>query len=198
MLNVLFIDNFDSFSFNLVDELARRGCQVAVWRNDLEPDRALALALALEPPRLVVISPGPGAPQDAGCCEELVRLCAGRVPLFGVCLGLQAMVRALGGDVGPAPDIVHGKSSMVEHDGRGLFEGLPAPMMAGRYHSLAAVSVPGEMEVTARCGEVVMAVSHRDHPLDGVQFHPESILTPRGGLFIDAVIRKAMQAGGAS
>ncbi|HEY3353685.1 MAG TPA: gamma-glutamyl-gamma-aminobutyrate hydrolase family protein, partial [Polyangia bacterium] len=187
-LNVLFIDNFDSFSFNLVDELRRRGCTVEVWRNDLDAGRALGLALGLPAPRLIVLSPGPGAPAEAGCCVELVRLACGRVPLFGVCLGHQAIVEALGGSVGGAGTIVHGKASSVEHDGRGLFAGLPSPLMAGRYHSLAAIDVPRELEVRARHGEVVMAVEHRAARVAGVQFHPESILTPLGGRLLDNVI----------
>jgi anthranilate synthase/phosphoribosyltransferase len=200
-LNVLFIDNFDSFTFNLVDELRRRDCRVEVWRNDLDAGKALGLALGLPAPRLIVLSPGPGTPAEAGCCVELVRLAVGRVPLFGVCLGHQAIVEALGGTVGGAGGIVHGKASPVEHDGRGLFAGLPSPLMAGRYHSLAAIDVPRELEVRARTGDTVMAVEHRNAKLAGVQFHPESILTPLGGKLLDNVVAWASveeRAGGAA
>jgi anthranilate synthase component 2/anthranilate synthase/phosphoribosyltransferase len=191
MLSVLLIDNFDSFSFNLVDELEKRDAAVAVWRNDVPAERALDLCLALPAPRLLVLSPGPGAPRDAGCTLELVRLCAGRVPVFGVCLGHQAIVEAFGGEVGFAGEVVHGKPASITHDGTGIFEGLPSPMVAGRYHSLAARKVPPELRVTARTGDVVMAVEHRTDPVAGVQFHPESILTPHGGTLIESVIRWA-------
>ena len=187
-MNVLFIDNFDSFTFNLVDELEKRGCAVDVWRNDLSAERALALAEAMPLPRLIVLSPGPGAPSEAGCCIPLIRLAAGRVPLLGVCLGHQALVEAFGGEVASAGNIVHGKASPIEHDGIGLFAGLPNPMRVGRYHSLAARRMPDDLRVTARCGEVVMAAEHQRYKLLGVQFHPESILTPAGGRLLQNVI----------
>lgn len=197
-LAALLIDNFDSFSFNLVDDMRRRGARVEVWRNDIAAGEALERALALPSPRLIVLSPGPGRPEDAGCCEELVRVAAGRVPLFGVCLGLQAIVGALGGVVGPADEVVHGKSAWITHRGDPPFAGLPSPLQVGRYHSLVAREIPAELEVVARYGELVMAVRHRRHPLLGVQFHPESLLTPRGGLFTDNVVawaRDAQSAG---
>ena len=187
-LNVLLIDNFDSFTFNLFDELRRRQAEVAVWRNDLAAERALDLALALPTPRLIVLSPGPGRPEDAGCCQELVRLARGRVPIFGVCLGLQSIVQALGGEVGPAGEVVHGKSVRIEHGGSGIFAGLPSPLQVGRYHSLVASKVPEDLEVVGRYGQLVMAVAHRHDPIVGVQFHPESILTPKGGRLLDGVI----------
>jgi len=186
--SVLFVDNFDSFTFNLVDDLRRRGAAVDVYRNDLAPGRALELALALPAPRLIVLSPGPGHPAEAGCCLELVRLARGRIPLFGVCLGHQAIVEALGGRVGPAGAVVHGKADAVEHEGGPLFRGLPSPVTVGRYHSLAALEVPAELRVTARTGDVVMAVEHRTERLAGVQFHPESILTPGGVALLGNVV----------
>lgn len=190
-MNVFFVDNFDSFSFNLVDELRRRGCAVEVWRNDLPAAAALEKALALPAPRLIVLSPGPGAPRDAGCCVPLVRLAreAG-VPLLGICLGHQALVEALGGTVGPAPAIVHGKASRVDHDGEGVFAGLERPLTVGRYHSLTATEVPDELIVRAHtaAGEVVMAVEHRTAKLAGLQFHPESILTPLGGPLLERIL----------
>lgn len=193
-MNVLFIDNFDSFSFNLVDDLRRRGAEVHVWRNDIAAGEAIERALAMTPPRLVVISPGPGDPTDAGCCVELVS--AGlnlsergrKLPIFGVCLGHQAIVEACGGRVGYAGEVVHGKAAQVTHGGERIFAGLPSPMLAARYHSLAALQLPDELEVVAHCDELVMAVAHRSAPVLGVQFHPESILTPRGGLLMDAVL----------
>ncbi len=192
-LSVLLIDNFDSFCFNLVDELEKRGAAVSVWRNDISAERALALAEALPAPRLIVLSPGPGAPAQAGCIVALVRLACGRVPLFGVCLGHQAIVEAFGGEVGFAGEVVHGKTSAVVHQWRGLLARLPSPLMAARYHSLAARRVPEELEVTARTadGRVVMAIEHKSAPIAGVQFHPESILTPQGGLLWTELMRWA-------
>ena len=190
-MNILFIDNFDSFSFNLVHDFRARGARVHVWRNDIAAGRALELALALPAPALAVLSPGPGAPAEAGCCVEFIRRAAGRLPLFGVCLGHQAMVEACGGTVGRAGEPVHGKSSWIDHDGEGIFAGLERPLMVGRYHSLAAERLPGELAVTARAGSVVMAVAHRRHAMVGVQFHPESILTPQGGRLLDNVLRWA-------
>jgi anthranilate synthase component 2 len=187
-MNVLLIDNFDSFSFNLVDDLARRDCHVEVWRNDINADDALRIVLAMDEPRLIVVSPGPGTPAEAGCCLPLITKAAGTVPLFGVCLGHQAIIEAFGGKVGYAGEVVHGKAAKITHDADGLFAGLPSPMLAARYHSLAATRMPDDLRVTARIDELVMAAEHRKHRVAGVQFHPESILTPRGGLLIDNVL----------
>jgi len=192
--NVLFVDNFDSFTFNLVDELAKRGARVEVWRNDTSAARLLELAEALPLPRLILISPGPGTPAESGSCLELVRLAAGRVPMFGVCLGHQAIVQGFGGEIGPAPRIVHGKASAVTHDGVGIFAGLPSPLTVGRYHSLAATRVPDDLATTARLDEIVMAVMHKTLPVAGVQFHPESILTPDGGRLLENVLTWAEEA----
>lgn len=191
-MNVLFIDNFDSFTFNLVDELEKRGAKVDVWRNDLPAEAALEMALALPKPRLVMLSPGPGTPAAAGCCVELVQeVSEHAVPLLGVCLGHQAIVEAFSGDVGFAGEVVHGKAAQLKHDGRGPFADLQNPMTIARYHSLVARRVPDELEVTATTGELVMAVAHRTAPLYGVQFHPESILTPQGGLLMEGFLRWA-------
>jgi anthranilate synthase component 2 len=190
-LSVLFIDNFDSFVFNLVDEFERYGCQVDVWRNDIPMERALALAEAMPAPRLVVLSPGPGTPETAGNNMDIVRNSPEELPIFGVCLGYQSMIAALGGVVGGAGEIVHGKPSQIEHDGKAVFQGLPSPMTAGRYHSLIGVAIPEVLHVTARLGEMVMGVSHVSRKVAGLQFHPESILTPYGGRLIQNVIRWA-------
>jgi anthranilate synthase component 2 len=174
---ILLIDNYDSFTYNLAHLFGALGCEVKVVRNDaIDPDAAADLA-----PSQLVISPGPGRPGDAGATVEIVRRLAPRVPTLGVCLGHQAIVEAFGGRIGPAKRLVHGKASPVRHDGRGIFAGLPEEFEAGRYHSLAATAVPGELEVSATCPEdEVLAVRHRELPVDGLQFHPESVLTPLG------------------
>ena len=171
------IDNYDSFTYNLVHLFEELGAEVRVFRNDaITTDEAEAL----EPTHLL-ISPGPGRPADAGISVELIRRLGPRVPTLGVCLGHQAIVEAFGGEIGQAKALLHGKSSPVEHDGKGVFTELPHPFEAGRYHSLAALEVPDELEITARTpdGEV-MGVRHRELPIEGVQFHPESVLTPLG------------------
>jgi anthranilate synthase/aminodeoxychorismate synthase-like glutamine amidotransferase len=174
---ILLIDNYDSFTYNLAHLFGELGAEVAVRRNDaIDPDEAERLA-----PSQLVLSPGPGRPAGAGACVELVRRLSDRVPTLGVCLGHQAIVEAFGGEIGQAGRLVHGKASAISHDGRGLFRGLPSEFEAGRYHSLAATSVPHCLEVSATCAEgEVMAVRHRELPVDGVQFHPESVLTPLG------------------
>jgi anthranilate synthase component 2 len=176
---ILLIDNYDSFTYNLAHLFGELGCEVKVMRNDaIDADGAEALA-----PSRLVISPGPGRPSVAGATIEIVRRLSPRVPTLGVCLGHQAIVEAFGGEIGPARRIVHGKASAVRHDGRGIFRGLPAEFQAARYHSLAAISLPDELEISATCSEdEVMAVRHRRHPVDGVQFHPESVLTPVGSV----------------
>jgi anthranilate synthase/aminodeoxychorismate synthase-like glutamine amidotransferase len=193
-LRLVFVDNFDSFTWNLVDEFARRGAAIEVWRNNVPAADVLARALNGSP-SLLVLSPGPGTPAEAGCCVDLVRRAAeARVPLFGVCLGHQAMVAAFGGVVGPAGEVVHGKTSRVRHEGGPLFAGIPSPFPAGRYHSLAATTLPDCLHSIAGTERVVMAVEHRSAPQFGVQFHPESILTPEGGRIIDNVIQWARHA----
>jgi anthranilate synthase component 2 len=171
------IDNYDSFTYNLVHLFEELGAEVIVRRNDaITADEAEALA----PDRLVV-SPGPGRPLDAGVSVELIRRLGPTTPTLGVCLGHQAIVEAFGGEVGQARALLHGKSSRVRHDGSGVFAGLPPEIEAGRYHSLAAVAVPDALVVTARTpDDEVMGVRHRDYPVEGVQFHPESVLTPDG------------------
>ncbi|MHC4817408.1 MAG: anthranilate synthase component II [Planctomycetota bacterium] len=175
-MQVLLIDNYDSFAFNLVQGLRVLGADVEVFRNDAI---TVGEALARCPDRLVV-SPGPRGPDQAGISVELCR--RANVPLLGVCLGHQSLVQAFGGRIGRAERILHGKTSPIRHDGRGLFRGLPETFPAARYHSLMPIEIPDCFEVTARtadCGEP-MAVTHRERPLYGLQFHPESFLTERG------------------
>ena len=174
---MLLIDNYDSFTYNLAHLFGALGVEVTVRRNDeIDADEAAALA-----PSHLVISPGPGRPEDAGATPAIVERLAGRVPTLGVCLGHQAIVEAFGGEVGYARELLHGKASPVRHDGTGLFLGLPEPFEAGRYHSLAATRLPDALTPTAYADDgEVMAVRHRSLPIAGVQFHPESVLTPDG------------------
>jgi anthranilate synthase/aminodeoxychorismate synthase-like glutamine amidotransferase len=184
---ILVVDNYDSFTYNLVHLFAERGAEIEVRRNDaVDADEARRLA-----PTHLIVSPGPGRPADAGATIDVIRALAGRVPVLGVCLGHQAIVEAFGGAVGQAHELVHGKAAPVRHDGRGLFVGLPDPFEAGRYHSLAATTVPDVLEVSATApdGEV-MAVRHRELPVDGVQFHPESVLTPEGARLAANFLRR--------
>ncbi len=176
---ILLIDNYDSFTYNLYQYLSELGAEVRVVRND---QASVAEMEALAPER-VVLSPGPCTPKEAGISVELIQRLAGRVPILGVCLGHQCVGEAFGGVVAGAGEIMHGKSSRIEHDGKGVFRGLPNPIEAIRYHSLAITpeSVPECLEVTARSDSgVIMGVRHREYAIEGVQFHPESIMTAAG------------------
>ncbi len=180
MARILVIDNYDSFVYNLVQYLAQLGAEVEVWRND---DPRFATADWADGYDGVLISPGPGTPEAAGVCVDVVRSHAGRLPIFGVCLGLQSIAVAYGGVVDRAPELLHGKTSEVLHEGVGVFAGLPSPLTTTRYHSLALdpATVPDELEVTAvTASGVIMAVRHRTLPVESVQFHPESVLTEGG------------------
>lgn len=189
---VLFIDNFDSFTYNLVDDFCKRNCQAKVYRADTALDELRAVAVQFEPD-LLLISPGPGTPDTAGVSLTAVDYFKDKVPIFGVCLGHQVIVRYFGGKVGHAPEPVHGKPSRITHNGKGIFAGIENPLQAGRYHSLTALSLPGCLEKTAEFEGLVMAVEHRELPIFGVQFHPESILTPAGGKIIENVLRVAVE-----
>ena len=174
---MLLVDNYDSFTYNLAHLFGALGVEVTVLRNDeIDADGAERLA-----PSYLVVSPGPGRPAAAGASLEIVRRLGPTTPTLGVCLGHQAIVEAFGGEVGYAHELLHGKASPVRHDGTGLFTGLPEPFDAGRYHSLAATRLPDELVPTAYADDgEVMAVRHRFLPIVGVQFHPESVLTPDG------------------
>jgi anthranilate synthase/aminodeoxychorismate synthase-like glutamine amidotransferase len=194
---VLLLDNYDSFTFNLVQCLAELGAAVEVRRNDaITVEEAIALA-----PQRLVISPGPGRPADAGVSIELIRALAGRCPILGVCLGHQAIGELFGGRVVRAPAPRHGKTSPIEHDGQGLFEGLRTSIDVGRYHSLVVEEAtwPAELEIAARSADdgLVMALRHRRLPIHGVQFHPESILTADGRSMLRNFLRlpSAMPGG---
>jgi anthranilate synthase component 2 len=177
--SVLLVDNYDSFTYNLYQYLGELGAEVRVLRND---ELSAEAALALSPER-IVISPGPGTPDQAGITLDLIRRAAGRIPVLGVCLGHQALGQAFGGEVRRAPKLMHGKTSQIHHDGRTVFARLPDPFTATRYHSLVVErdSVPESLEISAWTDDgIVMGLRHREYPLEGVQFHPESILTTVG------------------
>ncbi|MFC6397792.1 aminodeoxychorismate/anthranilate synthase component II [Luteococcus sanguinis] len=181
MARILVVDNYDSFVYNIVQYLYEIGVdELQVWRNDDERFSSADWADGFDG---VLLSPGPGTPEEAGVCVELLKTTSGRVPIFGVCLGLQSMGVAFGGVVDRAPELLHGKTSDVFHEGQGVFAGLPSPITCTRYHSLAIVpeTLPDVLEVTARTESgVIMAVRHREHPTESVQFHPESVLTQGG------------------
>jgi anthranilate synthase/aminodeoxychorismate synthase-like glutamine amidotransferase len=176
-MKVLMLDNYDSFTYNLVHLFEELGADVVTVRND---------AITVEEAEAggfdrLVVSPGPGRPEQAGVSIELIRALGPRIPTLGVCLGHQAIVEAFGGTIGQAKALLHGKASVISHDGLGVYKGLPAELEVGRYHSLAALAVPAELAVTSHAtdGEV-MGVRHHELPIEGVQFHPESVLTPLG------------------
>ncbi len=186
---LLLIDNYDSFTYNLVQAFMVLGAEVLVHRNDqISVEQARALA-----PTHLCISPGPGTPHDAGVSMQMIAAFSGHVPVLGVCLGHQSLVEVFGGKVVRAARLMHGKTSHVHHDGRGILAGLPEPFQAGRYHSLIAQpdSLPDVLEVSARTDEgEIMAVRHRTLAVEGVQFHPESVLTPQGPLLMDNFLRQ--------
>ncbi len=186
---LLLIDNYDSFTYNLVQAFLVIGADVHVHRNDqITVEQAQALA-----PTHLCISPGPGTPRDAGVSMDMIRAFAGRIPVFGVCLGHQSIVEAFGGDVVRAGRLMHGKVSPVNHDGRGILAGMPQPFEAGRYHSLIAKpeTLPAILEVTARTPEgEIMGVRHRELTVEGVQFHPESVLTPDGPILMGNFLKQ--------
>ena len=190
-VRMLLIDNYDSFTYNLVQAFAAMGASVMVYRNDAI---SVAESVALEPTHLV-ISPGPGRPEDAGVSLEMIGAWAGKLPILGVCLGHQSIVQQHGGDIVRAERLMHGKTSMVKHDGKTIFESIPDPFEVGRYHSLCAEqeTLPEELVITAQTdrGEI-MGVRHRTLPIEGVQFHPESVLTPEGDTLMANFMRQEM------
>lgn len=185
---ILVIDNYDSFTFNIVQMLRRFGEDVDVHRNDPGDWRAIIGRTVSG----LVISPGPGRPEDAGCSMDMIRFCDGSLPVLGICLGHQAVAEVYGGRVVRASRILHGKTSLVNHDGLSLFRNLPSPFQAGRYHSLIVDvdSLPDCLEVTAWTGEgEIMGLRHKERLVEGIQFHPESVLTPSGGEVLENFVQ---------
>ena len=184
---VLFIDNFDSFTYNLVDDFCKRNCQAKVYRADTALEELKILAAEFEPD-LLAISPGPGTPDTAGVSLQAVGHFKDKLPIFGVCLGHQVIVQYFGGKIGHAPTPMHGKPSRITHNENDVFANVENPLQAGRYHSLVAIKVPECLEKTAEFEGIVMGVRHKELPIFGVQFHPESILTPAGGKIIENIL----------
>ncbi|BEU03833.1 glutamine amidotransferase [Agarivorans sp. OAG1] len=182
--SVFLLDNFDSFTYNLVDQFRSQGLEVSIYRNHLSAKEIKQHIDNSPTPPVLVLSPGPGNPQQAGCMLELIDLCKGEVPIIGICLGHQALVESYGGVVGKADEIVHGKSSAIEHDNRLMFEGLSNPLPVARYHSLVATTMPDGVVVNAHYQNMPMAIINEQDKIVGFQFHPESILTSEGATLL--------------
>lgn len=191
MADILLLDNIDSFTYNLVDQLRSCGHRVVIYRNQIAADTIIERLQQFEQP-VLMLSPGPGTPAQAGCMPELLQRLRGQLPIIGICLGHQAIVEAYGGHVGQAGEILHGKASAIGHDGHGMFAGMPNPLPVARYHSLVGSNIPTELTVNARFGEMVMAVRHDVHRVCGYQFHPESILTTQGARLLEQTLAWAL------
>lgn len=187
---IVLLDNFDSFTYNLVDQFRADGFHVTVYRNSV-PARVIAEKLNHDE-SILVLSPGPGHPSEAGCMPELVGNVLGRIPVIGICLGHQAIINAYGGEVGNANEVFHGKHSLIQHSGKKMFAGLPSPLQVARYHSLAGTRIPAELEVIATMNETVMAVANQRDRVCGFQFHPESIMTPQGSILLQKTVEWAL------
>lgn len=193
MADILLIDNFDSFTYNLVDQLRTFGHRVTIFRNNLPVATLLAQVSAMSQP-VLLLSPGPGAPSDAGAMPELLNQLRGKIPIIGICLGHQAIIESYGGTVGQADEILHGKASAIDHDGQAMFADLPSPLCVARYHSLIGKIIPKELTVNASYQGRVMAVRHDKHRVCGFQFHPESILTTLGAKLLEQALNWALQS----
>lgn len=191
MADILLLDNFDSFTYNLVDQLRSLHHQVQVYRNN-HPAEELITRLQQMTRPIVVLSPGPGAPSAAGCMPELLQRIRSKVPVIGICLGHQAIIEEYGGELKQAGEILHGKISSIRHDGQGMFAGLNNPLPVARYHSLAASKVPQPLTVCASYNDIVMAVRHDGDRVCGFQFHPESILTTQGAAILENTLAWAL------
>ncbi|MEF1254831.1 MULTISPECIES: aminodeoxychorismate/anthranilate synthase component II [unclassified Vibrio] len=192
MANIIFIDNFDSFTYNLVDQFRSLGHQVTVYRNSISAQAIESAVAELENP-VVLLSPGPGAPSEAGSMPEILQRLKGKVPMIGICLGHQAIVEAYGGIVAGAGEIIHGKVSMMEHENHATYQGLPSPLAIARYHSLVATKVPETLTITAEVDGLVMSVVQEQDKVCGFQFHPESIMTTYGATLLANAIEWALE-----
>lgn len=191
MADILLIDNVDSFTYNLVDQLRSSGHNVVIYRNQIPADVIIEKLRQLEKP-VLVLSPGPGTPSEAGCMPELLKRLRGQLPIIGICLGHQAIVETYGGFVGQAGEILHGKASSITHDNEAMFAGMNNPLPVARYHSLVGSQIPEGLTVNARYGDMVMAVRHEEDRVCGFQFHPESILTSQGARLLEQTLAWAL------
>lgn len=191
MANILFIDNIDSFTYNLVDQLRNSQHNVTIYRNTIPADVIVEKLSQMQNP-ILMLSPGPGAPNEAGCMPELLKRLKGKLPIIGICLGHQAIVESYGGSIVPAGDILHGKASLIEHDEQAMFKGLPNPLPVARYHSLKGENIPKTLTINALCNNIVMAVRNDEDRVCGFQFHPESILTIQGVKLLEQTIEWAL------
>ncbi|GBU12440.1 glutamine amidotransferase [Enterobacterales bacterium] len=191
MADILLIDNVDSFTYNLVDQLRSSGHNVVIYRNQIPANVILEKLSQLEKP-VLMLSPGPGTPSEAGCMPELLKRLRGQLPIIGICLGHQAIVETYGGYVGQAGEILHGKASSITHDDEGMFAGMNNPLPVARYHSLVGSQIPEGLTVNARYGDMVMAVRHDKDRVCGFQFHPESILTSQGARLLEQTLAWAL------
>jgi len=191
MADILLLDNVDSFTYNLVDQLRASGHQVVIYRNIMPADTIIEKLSQMENP-VLMLSPGPGTPSDAGCMPELLQRLRGQLPIIGICLGHQAIIESYGGHVGQAGEILHGKASSITHDNQGMFAGMNNPLPVARYHSLVGSQLPEELTINARFGDMVMAVRHDADRVCGFQFHPESILTSQGARLLEQTLAWAL------
>lgn len=191
MADILLLDNIDSFTYNLVDQLRSSGHRVVIYRNQIPAEVIIDKLAEMENP-VLMLSPGPGTPSEAGCMPDLLNKLRGKLPIIGICLGHQAIVEAYGGHVGQAGEILHGKASLVEHDGEGMFSRLPSPLPVARYHSLVGSQIPAGLTVNASFNGMVMAVRHDEERVCGFQFHPESILTTQGARLLEQTLEWAL------
>jgi anthranilate synthase component 2 len=191
MANILLIDNVDSFTYNLVDQLRASGHQVVIYRNKIPAQTIIEQLAQLEHP-VLMLSPGPGTPSQAGCMPELLQRLRGQLPIIGICLGHQAIIEAYGGHVGQAGEILHGKASVITHDEQAMFVGMNNPLPVARYHSLVGSNIPDDLVVNAHYNGMVMAVRHDKHRVCGFQFHPESILTSQGARLLEQTLSWAL------
>ncbi|MCM2679491.1 aminodeoxychorismate/anthranilate synthase component II [Echinimonas agarilytica] len=189
---IFLLDNFDSFTYNLVDQFRSEGFPVTIYRNNIAALDIMAAIEATQENVVLVLSPGPGAPHEAGCMSELITLARGKVPMIGICLGHQALIEEFGGTVGSAGDIVHGKASSIDHCGAEMFTGLQQPLPVARYHSLMGTQVAGGLEVIADYEGIPMAVMHKEQRIVGMQFHPESVLTTDGAKLLNQSLAWAL------
>ncbi len=192
MANIVFIDNFDSFTYNLVDQFRSLGHSVKIYRNNISAESIEQAVNALENP-VVLLSPGPGAPSEAGSMPDLIQRMKGKVPMIGICLGHQAIVEAYGGTVAGAGEIIHGKVSMMAHQNHATYANLPSPLAIARYHSLVATAVPEALTITAEVDGLTMSVVHESDKVCGFQFHPESIMTTYGATLLANAIEWALK-----